>query len=191
MKYAALGEDKSDSETIKAIIRVVAGDISIPVQARGYGGKAGLLKKGAKDLRTYSSLGFTRFVIVHDADCNDPESIRLQVCEQVVAKAGLKTGCCVVVPVQEIEAWILADLKAVTSVLTGWRPRKDFPSPEGIDNPKEELERLSRMSNKKPRYSHVVHNPRVAEHLDWRRVQQKCPSFQPLVDLIAKGESNI
>jgi hypothetical protein len=90
---------------------------------------------------------------------------------------------CVLIPVQEIEAWILADIQAVTKIFSGWLP-DEIHNPEAIPSPKEHLEALSRQANRRPRYSHAVHNPRVAQHLDLEKVYRKCPSFRPLKDFV-------
>ncbi len=92
---------------------------------------------------------------------------------------------CVIVPVQELEAWILADIQSVSKVFTSWRPQP-ISNPEGINSPKEFLEKLSRAANHKPRYAHAVHNARVAEHLDIDILMTKCPSFLPLANFVRK-----
>ena len=79
----------------------------------------------------------------------------------------------------------LADIESVDRVCTGWRPPPvPIRQPEHINSPKEHLEKLSRDSRKKPRYSHATHNPRFAEYIDLAKVYRKCPSFRPLRDFI-------
>jgi hypothetical protein len=68
-----------------------------------------------------------------------------------------------VIPVQELEAWILADLSSVSKVITSWAP-KDVLSPESINDPKEHLERLSK-EHQKPKYIHAIHNQKIAHYL--------------------------
>ena len=189
-KYGVLGEDISDAETIRALVRLIGKNSKVPVKLKGYGGAPAMRRKGKRDLRTMCDLGCTHFVIVYDADRNPSDEVRKEVIECIVRPAEIKKVCCILVPVQEIEAWILADINAVQNVIIGWKPTSSFDSPEKISEPKELLERLSRASNRKPRYSHATHNPRVARHLDWRKVQKKCPSFRPLVDFVLQGKGN-
>jgi hypothetical protein len=88
------------------------------------------------------------------------------------------------VPVQEIEAWILADIhQAVPQVIPSWKP-DEVSNPERIDSPKEHLAHLSRGSNKKPRYVYTIHNSQVARYLDFSTVHRKCKSFRPLQQFI-------
>lgn len=67
---------------------------------------------------------------------------------------------------------------------------KPISHPESIHKPKEFLGRLSRDTKGKSRYSHAVHNEKVAQHLNLDQVRKKCPSFQPLVDLVTLGIGN-
>jgi hypothetical protein len=142
-----------------------------------------MLRDGAKQLVLLRNLGCKWFVVSYDADGTDWEPRRDEILARVVKPAGVEP-CCVVVPVQEIEAWILADIECATKVFSGWRP-DPIQYPENIADPKEYLERLSRDAKKRPRYSHATHNPRIAEHLDLDKVAQKCRSFRPLSDFMS------
>ena len=108
--------------------------------------------------------------------------------ERIITPSGITHHYCIIVPVQEIEAWILADIEAVTRVFPSWLPAAFAGNPELIDDPKEHLERLSKATNKKPIYHHSTHNRVVAEHLNLNKVRQRCPSFQPLVDFVLNNE---
>lgn len=181
--YAVLGEDKSDAQTIKVLIQRIAGDGSLKVKAVGFRGGSNLLRKGKQKLMVLQNLGFTRFIIAHDADGPDPAPIRQKIIERVIRPSSLSEACCIVIPVQEIEAWILADIVVARNVLTGWRP-KAIASPESITNPKEELIRLSRDAKRRPRYDNAIHNERLAKYLDLEVIRQKCPSFRPLMEFV-------
>lgn len=121
----------------------------------------------------------SRFIIAHDSDTSDPKEISKKVRDAVVVPSGLSDDCCIVVPIQEIEAWILADLNAVQQVLTGFRPPKPISSPEHIQNPKEHLEGLTKDERGFPRYEHSRHNEKTAQYLDLAMVRNKCPSYRP------------
>ena len=49
----------------------------------------------------------------------------------------------------------------------------------------EHLEKLSRASNHRPRYSHATHNERLAKYVNLDKVYRKCPSFRPLQSFVA------
>jgi len=184
--YAILGEHQSDAETIAVFVRRLLDDERLPVIRRGYHGSGELCRKGARDLRAIQSQGSaTRFIVCHDADGPDPSINHERVRREVVVPSGIKHHLCILVPVQELEAWILADETALSSIFTGWKPKSvDFP--ESKVNPKEHLEKSSRTKNRKARYSHATHNPRVAKYLNLEVVARKCPSFVPLREFVAK-----
>jgi hypothetical protein len=181
--YGVLGEDDSDVETLKVLIRRLAKQDRLPVRGKGFDGGAKLLRKGASALRTLSSLGCKRFVVCHDADGHDPSERLQSVREEIIKRAEVPGESCIVIPVQELEAWILADVAAVTNIFTGWTPGS-VSNPEGIAKAKEYLEKLSRAGLSRPRYSHATHNARVADYLDLGIVHQKCPSFRPLAAFV-------
>ncbi len=181
---AIFGEDRSDTDTLRVLVRRLAGSPTLSVKSKSYGSCGELVRKVTADLKAQQRLGCNRFVVCYDADGPDPAARHEQM-RQIVRRSGVEP-CCVVIPVEEIEAWILADVQAVTKVFSGWSPQpKPIDNPETIPNPKEYLIRLSRGLNRKPRYDHVNDNPRVAEHLDLTRVTRLCPSFRPLAAFIA------
>jgi hypothetical protein len=194
--YAILGEDESDVETLNVLVRRLALNTGLSVKRKGYDSCGELLRKGAAQLRSYLALGCTRFVVCYDSDGEDPQARYAEVLDKILKPAairpyvsgmplqGIASCCCVLIPIQEIEAWILADIEAVTNVFTSWKPSPIKQNPETIPSPKEYLERLSRQTNKKPIYHHATHNQVVARHLNLELVRSRCPSFGPLVDFV-------
>lgn len=184
--YGVIGEDQSDVETLKVLIRRLAINPKVSVFAKGYGGCGEMLRKGAAQLKLFSKKGAVRFIVCYDADRENPETRLKEARQKIWDKAianGISGECCIVVPVQELEAWILADLSAVSNVIKSWSP-KDIASPELVNDPKEYLERLSR-EHQKPKYIHAVHNQKIAVHLDLEKVAKRCSSFVPLVEFVS------
>ncbi len=180
--YGILGEHRSDAETVKVLVRRLARNQDLSIKIKGYEGCGELRKKGARQLQAFAALGCSKFIVCHDADGPDPARSRSAVEREITGPAGV-TPFCIVIPVHEIEAWILADIQAVTRVFTGWRP-EPIANPEGIAKPKEHLERLSAEGLSRPRYAHATHNPRVAAYLDVDLVLSVCPSFVPLAAFV-------
>jgi len=178
--YAIIAEDKSDADTLKVLAKRLARDNGLAVRTKGYGGCGAMLTKGARDLRTFADLGCTQFIVCYDADREDPVARYREAFEKIVRPSELES-CCILVPVQEVEAWILADVEQVSHIISRWNPGP-ISNPEAIDSPKEYLENLSDGENRKPRYSHAIHNCSIAKHLRLEIVHRKCPSFRPLVD---------
>jgi hypothetical protein len=182
--YGILGEDSSDVATLKVFVRRLAANESLPIKGKGYGGCGEMLRKGARQLRDFQERGCTRFIVCHDADGPDPTPKRELVRDHIIKPSGICRDYCIVVPVQELEAWILADIESATAIFPSWKPSA-ISSPEQIACPKQHLEKLSRSSNQKPRYTHAMHNERMARHLDLGKVSQKCPAFRELATFVA------
>jgi len=180
-----LGEDNSDVESLKVIVRRLRKDESISIKGKGYDGCGQLLRKGARQLELLAELGCSHFIVCYDSDGHSPLSRFNEVVERVVKPAGVMEKSCIVIPVEELEAWLLADIEAVVNVCKSWRPGP-IPNPERIPSPKEHLEKLSRDSKHRPRYSHAVHNEKLSKYIDLDKVSRKCPSFKPLEDFVTK-----
>lgn len=182
--FGILGEDDSDVKTLKTIIRRIVNNNSIPIKGRGYDGCDEMLRKGAKDLKAMWAAGRRKFIVCLDADGPDPEPARATVRQKIVKPSQLDDACCIVVPVEEIEAWILADLDAVRRVISKFPQHHPIASPENVPNPKEHLERLSKDSRGIRLYEHSIHNEKVAMHLDLGLVKSKCHSYQPFENFV-------
>lgn len=187
--YGILAEDDSDIQTLKVIIRRLADDKTIPIRGKGFSGCGKLLKDGWKYLKSLPSLNCSRFIFAHDADQRNYREVQRQLFDSIIKPSGLRTSICLLIPVQEIEAWMLADLAAASNIFPGWTP-KSVPNPESISSPQEYLEKLSRLGGGRPRFSHAVHNEKLAKHIDLLKVSKHCPSFRPLEDFVKNGKSN-
>lgn len=187
--YAVLAEDESDVETLTVLIRRLAENHSVPVKGRGFGGSGDLLKHGARELSLYAQRA-TRFIVCHDCDHDEQASRRETIISKVIKPSRVNGQFCALVPIKTIESWMLADLEAVRRVFTGWEGVKPIDRPEGLDDPKRHLEKITRKDGIRPRYVNAIHNPQIAGHIDIQRVRGCCPSFEPLYNLVIKGVGN-
>ncbi len=181
---AILAEDTSDVEALKYIVRRALGQERLPLWTKGYGGGGDLLSKGVRDIRQLQREGVQRFVVCHDADTESWEAVDSKVRRRLLTPTGIAERCCVAVPVQELEAWLIADEQAINAVITSFR-FGGHRSPEQINSPKEWLRSESRRAGGKPLYVPKMHNPRVAERLRLEVVGQKCPSFRRFAEGLA------
>ena len=153
------------------------------IRGKGFSGCGELRRKLGSHINLFADLGVTRVVVCHDADGHDPQTIRREI-EGIIRAYGCSgLPCGIVIPVQELEAWIIADGAAVSRVIQTLRIR-DVSTPESIDSPKEWLVRESRRGRSSPIYIPSLHNQKVAKHLDLAKLEKKCPSFKPLKDFL-------
>lgn len=189
--YCVLAEDESDFATLRVLLRRLSNWSGLPVKGKGFSGSGHLLSRGAKFLGLFQQEGCQRFIICYDADRENVANRTKKIVDRIVQPAGLTEQDAeryvVIIPVQAIEAWILADCEhAIPKLFNGWAPAP-VGRPETIDDPKVYLESLSRSGGSRPRYSHATHNEHAAKHLRLDVVWRKCPSFRPLVEFVASA----
>ncbi|MBS0197811.1 MAG: DUF4276 family protein [Planctomycetes bacterium] len=179
MMYAILAEHASDADVLASITRRrLAAPITI--KKKGYDGCGNLRAKGARDIRAWINAGVLRFIICHDADGRSPESIRELVAREIIKPAGVSESCCIAVPVQEIESWLIADETAIQSIANA-PGFKGHGHPESLAQPKEWLKAQLRAAKVQPRYVPDLVNERVAGVLRLDVLERKCPSFRNFV----------
>jgi len=189
VNYAILGEDSSDTATLAVLVRRLYAikyptRKVVPVVQRGYSGWAQLCRKGAREISALHKLGWRRFVVCIDADGVNPKPRYDKAYTSIVRKAKVPKTWLIIVPVQELEAWILADIEQVSNIIPSWHP-VPITNPKGIASPKEHLRRLSRDPvNKYIRYKEAKDNPRMANHLRIEIVASKCRSFRSLIAFV-------
>ena len=185
---AVLGEDKSDANAVAILIKRILMRFEISVKTKGFNGCGDLRNKVARDARNFARLGIKWVVVCHDADQNNPTTIRQRIYDRFEANDAVREKVFVVVPTQEIEAWILADTASALSMLNVICNRV-YHTPENIQNPKEVLVELSRdVNRKKTRYVPRIHNEKAMSEIDLRLIESRCPSFREFADFIRKLE---
>jgi hypothetical protein len=191
--YVVIAEDTSDFKCLKILIKRLEDKEAISVEGKGFGSCGNMMNKGAKFLNSYNEQNkYRKLIICHDRDENSYQGIYEKVVSKIIDNAKIKSEklICILIPTEEIEAWILADIKAVSKVIPSWQPKDEYPNPEGIKDPKETLIRLSRVNKPKPLYSHNTHNEQVMKHIDLEMVKKKCPSFAELAEFVESDISN-
>lgn len=180
---AVLAESREDAFFIKTILQRLTTNLPAPKMKDCRGG-GNLKERGERFVRNYLQQGCEAFVLCHDADSHDPQPIADTLRSKIVQRCGIGTCSCILVPVQELEAWIAADPDAVKRVIPSFAPPMRS-NPEGIQSPKEWLIRASRANSPRQLYSPPLHNPEIAAHLSIETVRAKCPSFDVLVAFAA------
>ncbi len=184
MMFAVLAEDCSDVEALVVLVKRISGKENATIYRKGFSGCGELRNKASSHILDFAAQGATHFIICHDSDGNDPEIIRRDVRTSIQGKLDLSNYIHrMIVPVQEIEAWIIADEVAVKKVIPSLDIRA-VAQPESVESPKEWLVSESRKGRSRPLYAPATYNARVAQHLDLEKVQKKCRSFGELVEFV-------
>lgn len=186
--FAVLAEDRSDVDSLVVLIKRISGMNNATVQRKGFSGCGELCRKAWSHIQEFADKGATHFIVCHDSDGNDPVEIKKKVLENLGARIIVPKNCCIVVPVQELEAWIIADEEAIHKAIPSL-VIKPVARPETLTSPKEWLVNESRRGRSRPLYVPTIHNVKVAEHLDLKKVERKCPSFCALVAFVSPPKS--
>ncbi len=180
-KLGIIAEDESDIDTLVALAKRIA---NVAFHVKPYAAKgSGKLKTKCKAIvERWMESDTAHIVICHDLDSGDANSLK-RLKEELESKVRhipkRQRDCiCIVIPVQEIEAWFLADVELLKKRFKDIRI-SDALNPEAIASPKEYIEKASRDSKARPRYIHNIHNPELACKLDIGKVHLKCPAFRP------------
>lgn len=192
--YVVIGEASSDIECLKILIRLLAKNESIPIEGKGYRSCGDMLNKGAALLKPYGKQKeFRKFIVCYDRDKDSSQKRYEQVVSKIIKPSGIKKPenlICILIPTEEIEAWILADIQAVSKVFSSWKPKKEFLHPETIANPKETLESLINEDKPRPLYTDTSNNKQIMKYLNLDIVKKKCPSFVELAEFVESNKSN-
>lgn len=188
--FGILGEDISDVAVIDVLIKKIANDQRLKTKVKGYSGCGELLSKGARGIKALNDVGYSKFVICYDADKSDPNKRYQEIVHRIIKPSGVASSFCALVPVQEIESWLLSDLGAVRRIFSSFKFEKEYSHPENQNDPKEHLEKILRKFDNKPCYINTAHNSKIAAHINLLDLAEKCPSSIPLFDFVQTGNGN-
>lgn len=97
--------------------------------------------------------------------------------------------------VEEMDAWMLADERAIKVVLEGLSSHRvgtiSVPNrPEKVHRPKDVLSRIFQ-AQKRPSYNDYVHAPKIAKSLvDLKRLKRRCPIFKEFVRVVTAADED-
>lgn len=119
--------------------------------------------------------GCTHLVVIHDLDDKDQDALQVELENSVRGTAC--SAHIILIPVFEIEAWLLSDPLALQQTFNMKKPPRIPHNPESIRHPKEYLRDIVWRHSKK-RYINSIHNKRIASMITISNVLI-CSSFTP------------
>jgi len=177
-----IAEDQSDVEVINEIIAKIATNSYGVKRFVGHGcGK--LRAKARMWAENLYQRGCRLLIVVHDLDTSSLNALR----EQILAAV---TPCpipiyLVVIPIRELEAWLLADHQAIRAAFKIKASVPMIRNPEALIRPKEHLRNLVEQRLGKGSYVNTIHNKRIAEKSSVINLR-RCTSFRPLECFLIK-----
>ncbi len=148
----------------------------------GHGGGA-LKNKCRPWVKDLFRRGCSHVVILHDLDSYKEERLRSELNSYLDDADAMQ--CLVLIPVREIESWLLSDPLALEKTFNMKRKWRVPSNPESLLDPKKELRNLVfKMSGRY--YSNAIDNSLIAEKVQVSLLMRKCRSFRPYPSFIKK-----
>jgi len=177
-----IAEDNSDVQVINELIKKIA-KAAYNIKFFVGGGSGKIIDKCFAWAQNLRDQGCRYLVRVHDLDTATITNLRAAL--QSALNPSPITTHIIVIPVREIEAWLLADQDAITKAMKLKNLLNQVANPEAIQTPKEYLGRLVyARSGHTRRYVNTIHNPQIAAVCTLSKLR-RCQSFVPLDQFIS------
>jgi hypothetical protein len=172
-----IAEDLSDVKITQILARKISRK---PLGFKHFVGRGcGKIQSKCKSWsRVLEERGCTGIIVLHDLDQRSEKGLRLAL-EQELASSRLQNKA-VVIPVREIEAWLLSDEVAIKKAFKLPKAPRRISNPQSILRPKEYLrDMVYRCSNHQTTYVNSIHNEKIARLVSIRSLGLRCTSFEP------------
>lgn len=180
MLIGVIAEARSDIEVLYALTCKLVDSRNFSFKQFSGAGCGKLRRKCTAWAHNLLKRGCSHLVLIHDLDNNDERELRSELTQQVTSVKF--KGYIVLIPIREIESWLLADPEAIRKTFSIKTALKVPKKPETILRPKEKLRDLVWQYGKK-QYINTIHNRKIAEHVELARLQI-CKSFTPYPSFI-------
>lgn len=180
-KIGVIAEDHSDIEVLYALTCKLTAENNFSFSKFVGRGCGKLRKKCHVWAENLIQRGCSCLVVVHDLDTNNESQLRAKL-ENSVKTVGFR-GYLILIPIREIEAWLLVDARALRRSFQMKSEPRLPKRPENIHSPKEYLRKTVWQMTKK-HYINTIHNKRIAEMIRTTQLNA-CQSFRPYPIFIA------
>jgi hypothetical protein len=168
-----IAEDQSDVDVITLLLEKYTAKNQFSIKKFIGNGCGKLRNKCGSWAKNLVDSGCHHVVLFHDLDRND-EIILRSTLEEKVPNKQFPTSF-IVIPKEELEAWLLADEDAIQKAFTLKKAPKRIADCEGIQSPKEKIGKIVWQIGKK-RYLNTVHNKKIAQYIQLENIR-RCQSF--------------
>ena len=168
-----IAEDKSDIEVVTEILAKYMARNTFSVKHFVGNGCGKVKLKCDSWYRLLFARGCEHVFLFHDLDRNDETKLRKSL-EKKLPSSDCPNSL-IVIPVEELEAWLLSDATAIQHVFSLPKKPKKIENCESVASPKEHLAQLVWMNDKK-RYVNTIHNKKISEQVSLENLK-RCSSF--------------
>ena len=175
-KIGVIAEDKSDVNVVTEILVKYMTRNSFSVKQFVGNGCGKVKQKCDSWARLLFKSGCEHVFLFHDLDRNNLTRLRKSLEKKLPAIEF--PNALIVIPVEELEAWLLSDTEAIRLAFALTKTPKRITDCETIASPKEHLAKMVWLPERK-RYLNTVHNKKISEQVSLKNLK-RCPSFTRL-----------
>jgi hypothetical protein len=177
IKVGVIAEEDNDVDVVHVLLKKITPRRSFCIRSFVGHGCGKLRYKGRVWASQLANRGCSVLLFIHDLDRQRLNQLRTEL-EEALKPCPIQPYL-IVIPIEELEAWLLADANALRGSFNLKKRPKSVANPESIADPKRFLEAMIwSHSEKKKRYVNTIHNVRIAEHIDVSALR-KCSAFRP------------
>lgn len=181
LRIGVIAEDQSDVDVLYEFTCKLTSENIFSFSKFISHGCGALRRKCGSWSRVLLTRGCSHLVIIHDLDDGDESALRSNIESSL---SGITfAGHIILIPIYEIEAWLLCDPLALKDTFSMNKIPKVPEHPEVMRKPKEHLRDIVWKYCKK-HYVNTIHNKRIAEATDIARLSV-CRSFSPYPEFMA------
>ena len=173
LKIGVIAEEKNDVEVLYELTCKIINEREFSFKQFVGHGCGKLRRKCGAWAVNLLRRGCTHLVVVHDLDKRNESELRAELDSAI--KDTEFTRSLVLIPIEEIEAWLLADAKALKNTFKMRKQPKVPAKPETVADPKEHLADLV-ARHSKTKFLNTVHNKKIANAVGLSALK-RCPSF--------------
>jgi len=183
VRLGIIAEDDGDVDVAEILIRKIAAKHFQVKKFVGRGcGK--IVAKCRPWATTLHSQGCSLLIIIHDLD-EKSEPVLRQMLNNALNPSPIAKHV-IIIPIKELEAWLLSDHDAINLALKLKRPLPKVSNPQALARPKERLRDLIySYSQKRIIYVNTIHNARIAAKTSIRVIKARCSSFVPFANFVS------
>lgn len=184
-RIGLIAEDDSDVEVVKAITKKIAGSKQFVIKKFVGFGCGKVRSKCLQWAHNLKAQGCTSVILLHDLDDRHLPDLKRELIDKF-SPCPIKNNV-IIIPVREIEAWLLSDEQAIKRGMNLKDRVARIPNPEALHDPKGRLEEIVFLKSRKTkRYINAIHNSRIASELSVANIR-RCNSFLPLEKFLSEN----
>lgn len=180
-KVGIIAEDDTDVAVLRELISKIARGKSFSIKKFAANGCGKLVGKCYQWSVVLKSRGCEFLIVLHDLDERQETQLRQQL-ENVLNTSPIRKRL-VVIPIKEVEAWLLSDHKAIEKAMNLKQKIDKVPNPQSIANPKKYLSDLILLKSGKVKHYLTSDNSKIAQKIDVSNLR-RCSSFLPFESFI-------